>query len=129
MPETTRPFDMNSLAANLMEIRIRGSYGVKFDSIVRFILHLSLTQPNEKVLVFSQWERVLEILSQAFKDNGIGYIGMTGVGWTPGLDGTAHGGETLKFKRKGQSVVEFRRRNDLQVFLLNAKSQSSGLTL
>ncbi|KAJ1343292.1 hypothetical protein BSLG_002318 [Batrachochytrium salamandrivorans] len=114
--------DIPHLAEKLSAIKVNSTFGAKFDTIVRHVKHLMATQARVKVILFSQWEQVLEILSRAFQDNGIGFVKMEGSGWTP------HDGK-LVLKRSGQSVVDFNNREDLVVFMLNAKSQSSGLTL
>nr|KAJ3419178.1 hypothetical protein HK105_007307 [Polyrhizophydium stewartii] len=112
-----------TLAEQLASIRVRGSFGAKFELLVRHIKHIRATSSNdEKVLVFSQWEQVLDILARAFRDNGIGYVKMEGTGWTPVR------GE-MRLKKRGQSVTEFRDDPSIAAFMLNAKSQSSGLTL
>ncbi|KAL5032293.1 hypothetical protein BDV3_000875 [Batrachochytrium dendrobatidis] len=110
------------LAKRLNAIKVHGSYGSKFNTIIRHIKYLVSTHPQTKVILFSQWEQVLNILAAAFQDNGIGFVKMEGSGWTQ---------DRGKFKLKfpGQSVTTFSESGDVVAFMLNAKSHSSGLTL
>jgi hypothetical protein len=64
-----------------------------------------------KCLVFSQWESVLELLSQAFKRNEIDHIRFN------------------TSKDSSLAPIRFRTEPSLKVFMLNARSQCAGLTL
>lgn len=86
---------------------LKGSYGSKFDTIIRHILSLP---SNEKVVLFSQWEQVLDILVDGLKANGIQCVRFSG-------------------PQRNQAAILFRRNPDVRVFVLNARSQSAGLTL
>lgn len=83
------------------------------DTIVRHIIHLKTLDPLVKVLIFSQWEQVLELLTKSLDLNHISWIRM----------------EHNHKMHKGKAVVEFQNNATLTAFLLNSKSQSSGLTL
>lgn len=85
------------------------------DTIVRHIIHLKATDPYVKVLLFSQWEQVLELMTKSLDLNKITWIRIED--------------SRRKKMHKGKAVVEFQNNSNITVFLLNSKSQSSGLTL
>jgi E3 ubiquitin-protein ligase SHPRH len=64
------------------------------------------------VLVFSQWEKVLEYLETGLEQNGVKCIKLSS-------------GKS----RRGEAAVKFREDSSITAFMLNAKSQSAGLTL
>jgi SNF2 family DNA or RNA helicase len=96
----------------LLAVDIAGSFGTKLDTVIRHILHLKSEDPQIKILVFSQWEQVLEILKGGLEENEISTIK---------IDNSE--------KNRGQAAVQFLEDPDLTVFMLNARSQSAGLTL
>ncbi|CAK9136717.1 unnamed protein product [Ilex paraguariensis] len=59
-------------------ITVQGSYGTKIEAVTRRILLLNSTDPKAKVLVFSSWNDVLDVLEHAFNANNISYIRMKG---------------------------------------------------
>lgn len=61
-----------SIENTIDDIDVKGSYSTKFHAIVHFILKLTQTDADVKVLIFSTWQPVLRILSGAFKNNSIG---------------------------------------------------------
>jgi E3 ubiquitin-protein ligase SHPRH len=107
----------------MSKISINGSFGTKLDSIIRHILYIIQENPTEKILCFSQWSKLNEILSRGLEQNRIGYITLEGSNWDPTINGSK------KLKDKSQSVTEFINNPSLNVIMLNMKSQSSGLTL
>ncbi|KAI8926557.1 SNF2 family N-terminal domain-containing protein [Entophlyctis helioformis] len=119
--------DIHSLLHEISSIPMTGSYGIKFDTMIRHIKHILQSGPADqrppKILIFSQWQQVLDILGRACQSNGIGYMTMEGYGY----DAATQRNERVK--RKGQSVTRFMMGDGISVFMLNAKSQSSGLTL
>ena len=40
-------------------VPVRGSWGTKIEALVRYLLYLHATAPEDKSLVFSQWDDVL----------------------------------------------------------------------
>jgi len=88
-----------------------GSWGTKFEAIIRHIKWLSIRDPETKVLVFSQWGQVLAILTKALMDNGVGCVRFEGV------------------KTSSEAINSFRNNANSKVLLLNSQKQSSGLTL
>jgi E3 ubiquitin-protein ligase SHPRH len=119
-----RPLSIHqSSLEHLKEIKIQGSHGTKLDAILKHILSLTRTDPTIKVLCFSQWKAVLDIFGVALQQNDIGYMTLEGHGWDP------ISRKKTKILKQGESVVQFTNDPNLKVFMLNAKSQSSGLTL
>ncbi|KAJ3320272.1 hypothetical protein HDV06_005416 [Boothiomyces sp. JEL0866] len=118
------PTYSDQLLEKIQNIPIKGSNGVKFDSILKHILMIKEESPMVKIICFSQWKEVLEIFANALQQNGIGHISLEGKGWDP-----VQGKKSNFMKRKGNSVIEFQTNPNVTVFMLNAKSQSSGLTL
>lgn len=51
---------------------------LKIEAVVRRILWIKSQDPNEKVLVFSSWNDVLDVLEHAFTANDITYSRMKG---------------------------------------------------
>lgn len=51
---------------------------VKIEAVTRRILWIKTTDPEAKVLVFSSWHDVLNVLEHAFTANGITHIRMKG---------------------------------------------------
>ncbi|KAJ3094992.1 hypothetical protein HDU97_007359 [Phlyctochytrium planicorne] len=99
------------LVMKLAGIPTNGSFGTKVDAIVRHLLYLRESDPGCKSLVFSQWEQVLHILDAAFQSNRIKFARMEGG------------------KKAKDAIQRFREDSSVEVFMLHAKSQSSGLTL
>lgn len=62
----------DSIENTIDDIDVKGSYSTKFHAIVRFILKLTQTDADVKVLIFSTWQPALRILSDALKNNNIG---------------------------------------------------------
>nr|GLL21004.1 E3 ubiquitin-protein ligase SHPRH isoform X1 [Ipomoea trifida] len=70
------PFDAseNSEAS----ITVQGSYSTKVEAVTRRILWINSKNSTAKVLVFSSWNDVLDVLAHAFAANDISYIRMKG---------------------------------------------------
>ncbi|KAJ3270895.1 hypothetical protein HDV01_007366 [Terramyces sp. JEL0728] len=120
----TAPTYSDQLLEKNQQIPIKGSNGVKFDSILKHIIMLIREDPLVKIICFSQWREVLDIFANMLLQNEIGHISLEGKGWDP-----VNGKKSNFMKRKGNSVIEFQTNPNVSVFMLNAKSQSSGLTL
>ncbi|KAJ3010258.1 UNVERIFIED_CONTAM: hypothetical protein HDU68_002246 [Siphonaria sp. JEL0065] len=90
------------------------SFGTKTDFILRHILHIVSSDPTAKCLLFSQWDQVLNIVAMGCTKNSIGFVKMEAGGCG---------------KKKRDPVQVFREDPDIKLFMLNARSQSSGLTL
>ncbi|KAI8903934.1 SNF2 family N-terminal domain-containing protein [Powellomyces hirtus] len=102
------------LLGHLANIPLLGSYGTKLDTLITHIKYLRMLDPKSKSLVFSQWEQVLDYLGQGLAKNNVQFVKLN------------QGRAALK----GQSAVKrFREDDNVQVIMLNARSQSAGLTL
>ncbi|KAJ3069650.1 hypothetical protein HDU98_007299 [Podochytrium sp. JEL0797] len=92
-------------------------FGTKTDFVLKHILSIVSMDPGAKCLIFSQWDAVLNVVAMGCDANGIGYVKMEA--------GAGRG----KGKKGRDAVTLFREEEGVKVFMLNAKSQSSGLTL
>ncbi|CAL0315584.1 unnamed protein product [Lupinus luteus] len=59
-------------------VSVKGSYGTKIEAVTRRILWLKAKDHKAKVLVFSSWNDVLDVLEHAFAANNITFIRMKG---------------------------------------------------
>ncbi|KAI7749310.1 hypothetical protein M8C21_023645 [Ambrosia artemisiifolia] len=57
---------------------VKGSYSTKIVAVTRRILCIGSTNPKAKILVFSSWNDVLDVLEHAFTANDISFIRMKG---------------------------------------------------
>jgi len=99
-------------SASLLAIQsqsIDGSYGTKFDAIIKHIKMIRTNDPNVKVLIFSRWTIALTVLANGLERNGILHTSFE--------------------KDKAKSVQKFKDDASICVFMLSAQKQSSGLTL
>ncbi|KAJ3221148.1 hypothetical protein HDU81_010865 [Chytriomyces hyalinus] len=101
-----------SLQSSIASLKLdsNGSLGSKTDFILRHLLHIQRTDATAKTLIFSQWDQVLNIISMGCEQNGICHV-------------------RFDIGKGKDSIQRFREDPDIKVFMLNAKSQSSGLTL
>ncbi|KAM7270916.1 hypothetical protein ACFE04_030130 [Oxalis oulophora] len=89
---------------------VQGSYGTKIEAITRRILWIKSTDPDGKVLIFSSWNDVLDVLEHAFSANEVTYIRMKG-------------------GRKSQIGISEFRKQSFQVLLLLIQHGANGLNL
>ncbi|KAI8971976.1 SNF2 family N-terminal domain-containing protein [Mycotypha africana] len=108
---TDNQVELHSLIQKIGRQKIVEGQGAKLDSILRHIKYIKVTTQG-KCVVFSQWTKVLEMLSLGLKRNGIKYVQLNS------------GSSTNK-----NTVTKFQNDPDISVILLHARSQSSGLTL
>lgn len=92
---------------DIKSIELRGSFGSKIDSIARHLIHLGVTDPGSKAVIFSQYRDFLQVFGKALQTFKIGYSNIA--------------------DKKG--IQRFQDDPNTQCFLLDAKSQSSGLNL
>nr|CAD7423151.1 unnamed protein product [Timema monikensis] len=59
------------------EVKGKGSQSTKMEAIVKCLLMLRKKNPAVKVLVFSTWESVLNVLAEALIDNNIAFLRMS----------------------------------------------------
>lgn len=108
---------------NEASITVQGSYGTKIEAVTRRILWIKSTEPNAKVLVFSSWKDVLDVLEHAFKANSISYARMKG--------GRKAHTAVDQFRGQNPSVKVNTREHcqDIQVLLLLVQHGANGLNL
>ncbi|KAI8344677.1 SNF2 family N-terminal domain-containing protein [Chlamydoabsidia padenii] len=99
----------NTILSEIGQVHIKGGLGAKLDNIVRHIKYIQQTN-NGKCLVFSQWNRLLEMMSKGLTNNGLGHVSLT-------------------TGKKDNIIQQFRSDPSINVMLLHARSHSSGLTL
>ncbi|ORX99471.1 hypothetical protein K493DRAFT_279635 [Basidiobolus meristosporus CBS 931.73] len=109
------PASNESLLQKIRHVHVEGSFGTKIDMLIRHIKYIrkcdqEADRPTSKVIIFSQWDSVLNVIGVGLERNDIQYVRLAG-------------------KDKNHTAVKFSNENSIQVILLNAKSQSSGLTL
>ncbi|KAF2031773.1 hypothetical protein EK21DRAFT_62558 [Setomelanomma holmii] len=91
----------------IKNIDVDGSYGTKIDMIARHLLWIRANDPGAKSIIFSQFGDFLEVLREALRK------------WRIGVSGIVDKDGIQKFKT---DVA-------IECFLLDAKSDSSGLNL
>ncbi|XP_010253038.1 PREDICTED: E3 ubiquitin-protein ligase SHPRH [Nelumbo nucifera] len=109
-------------------INVQGSYGTKLEAVTRRILWIKSTDPKAKVLVFSSWNDVLDVLEHALVANGISYIRMKG--------GRKSHAAISQFKGQNRNVEGIGKIHDqqgepksIQVLLLLIQHGANGLNL
>jgi E3 ubiquitin-protein ligase SHPRH len=88
-------------------IDLEGSYGTKVDMIARHLIWIRNNDPGAKSIIFSQFGDFLEVLHEALKKWKIGAISIT----------------------DKDSIQKFKTDPSIECLLLDAKTDSSGLTL
>ncbi|CAI6373127.1 unnamed protein product [Macrosiphum euphorbiae] len=78
MCRNTTPMDSISYVKNNREgdgpnIVIKGSFSTKIESVTLKLMELITQDPNVKVLIFSNWDKALNILGEALDQNSISY--------------------------------------------------------
>ncbi|KAF2156784.1 hypothetical protein K461DRAFT_272867 [Myriangium duriaei CBS 260.36] len=95
------------LALKSVDLPVSRSFGTKIDTISRHLLHIRRSDPGSKTLIFSQYRDFLVVLSSALTTFGISHVPIT----------------------QKDSITRFREDASIEAFLLDAKSDSSGLNL
>lgn len=54
-------------------ITVRGSHSTKVEAVVHRLLELRAEEPDVKALVFSTWEKVLDVLAHALTENNVSF--------------------------------------------------------
>ncbi|KAI5952347.1 hypothetical protein KGF54_003213 [Candida jiufengensis] len=107
------------------EITLNASVSSKVDMIVKQALYLKKNNPSVQIVIFSQWQDMLYILSMALKTAGVSFIESKGV--LPIDNKTI---SNFKNKFENGSIEMFKNPvNEITCFLLNAKAQSAGINL
>ncbi|KAL0258415.1 hypothetical protein SLS55_007591 [Diplodia seriata] len=86
---------------------LNGSFGTKIDTLARHLLWIRQNDPGSKSVVFSQYGDFLKVLGDAFRQFKIGFSNIA---------------------EKG-SIEKFKQDASVECFLLDAKSDASGLNL
>ncbi|EOD47563.1 putative snf2 family helicase protein [Neofusicoccum parvum UCRNP2] len=92
---------------DIKTIDLNGSFGTKIDTLARHMLWIRQNDPGSKSVVFSQYGDFLKVLGEAFRQFKIGFSNIA---------------------EKG-SIERFKQDPSVECFLLDAKSDASGLNL
>ncbi|GAA5826106.1 hypothetical protein JCM3770_003829 [Rhodotorula araucariae] len=98
----------------ILEIQTATPLSSKSDFVTKHVKYLRRRDPDAKVVIFSAWQEALDLIMEAFKRNGIGFVRLEG----------ANG----KGKKEGV-VKRFQDDPDIAAFFLHTRSQSAGLNL
>ncbi|OWM87325.1 hypothetical protein CDL15_Pgr022436 [Punica granatum] len=114
---------------NEASIIVHGSYGTKIEAVTRRILWIKRTEPKAKVLLFSSWKDVLDVLEHAFTANDISYTRMKG--GRKAQDAISHfKGQKPNVGRKGKVRDEGDSEpKSVQVLMLLIQHGANGLNL
>ncbi|GKB02305.1 E3 ubiquitin protein ligase SHPRH, partial [Tanacetum coccineum] len=108
-------------------VTVRGSYSTKITAVTRRILCISSTNPKAKVLVFSSWNDVLDVLEHSFTANGISFIRVKGGRKSHVAISQFKGEKVVKDEaNKKQKQAET---NSVQVLLILIQHGANGLNL
>ncbi|KAL0019181.1 hypothetical protein WJX77_000293 [Trebouxia sp. C0004] len=107
---------VSSSAAKEAALHVEGSYGTKLEAVVRRIKHLMHQDAAAKVLVFSSWQDVLELVSHALQTNKMPYAYARGR--------KAFDAAVADFKQTNSSQSQA-----VQILLLLVKQGANGLNL
>lgn len=88
-------------------IDLPGSYGSKIDMLAKHLFWLRANDPGAKSVIFSQYRDFLDVLESAFR------------AWKIGVSNI----------REKDGIAKFKQDPAIEAFLLDAKSDSSGLNL
>ncbi|PIN24826.1 DEAD box-containing helicase-like transcription factor/DNA repair protein [Handroanthus impetiginosus] len=109
-------------------ITVQGSYSTKIEAVTRRILWINSTDPTAKILVFSSWNDVLDVLQHAFTANGISHIRMKG-GRKSQLAISQFRGEVNYSKESNKKPEKKTDAKSPQVLLLLIQHGANGLNL
>ncbi|XP_024025293.1 E3 ubiquitin-protein ligase SHPRH isoform X2 [Morus notabilis] len=109
-------------------IVVQGSYGTKIEAVTRRILWIKSKDPKSKVLVFSSWNDVLDVLEHAFSANDISFIRMKG-GRKSHVAISAFRGQKSSTKVKHKKRGKLAEEESVQVLLLLIQHGANGLNL
>ncbi|XP_037475762.1 E3 ubiquitin-protein ligase SHPRH-like isoform X1 [Triticum dicoccoides] len=108
-------------------ISVQGSYGTKIEAVTRRILKITSSDGEAKILVFSSWNDVLDVLEHSLAANNISYARMKGgrksqlaLCQFKGLESSINGEKTKKAVSKTRPV---------QVLLMLIQHGANGLNL
>ncbi|KAI3458420.1 hypothetical protein Pfo_015083 [Paulownia fortunei] len=107
---------------------VQGSYSTKIEAVTRRILWINSTDPKAKILVFSSWNDVLDVLQHAFTANSISYIRMKG-GRKSQIAISHFRGQKSYAKESNKNPEDKRDTKSAQVLLLLIQHGANGLNL
>jgi E3 ubiquitin-protein ligase SHPRH len=93
-------------------IQLAGSYGTKIEAVLKVCKSILKQNPDSKMLIFSQWDEVLDIAEQAFFDNTVPFVRLQGSG-----------------KKLHTRLSMFKSDPTVSALLLPTKSGANGLNL
>ncbi|XP_073020785.1 uncharacterized protein [Primulina eburnea] len=111
-----------------VSITVQGSYSTKIEAVTRRILWIISTDPTEKILVFSSWNDVLDVLQHAFATNSISYVRMKG-GRKSQVAISEFKGQRSHAKENNKKIGEETNTKSAQVLLLLIQHGANGLNL
>lgn len=109
-----------SMLTSINSIKILYNYGSKINTIIRQIIWLRRKNPDVQILIYSQWTRMLQIISKALMENDIKFLG------SQNFSNSAYPEHRTKLR---ESISSFKKDSSITCFLLNAKVDASGLNL
>lgn len=122
-PNSSMLHTIDSYEKHEASITVKGSYGTKIEAVTRRILSIKATNHKSKVLVFSSWNDVLDVLEHAFATNNITFIRMKG-------GRKAHSAiSQFRGKQNGTKGCEGSEPKSIQVLLLLIQHGANGLNL
>ncbi|KAH7925001.1 hypothetical protein BV22DRAFT_1034512 [Leucogyrophana mollusca] len=114
-PVSRREIQYNMIDPSLFEeiqtMESNGSYGTKIQALVRHLLHLQISDPGSKSIVFSAWADSLHIIEHALNYNGIPCLRID------------------QGKGKDSATKKFRTDPELLVLLLHGERDNAGLNV
>ncbi|KAK4433468.1 E3 ubiquitin-protein ligase SHPRH, partial [Sesamum alatum] len=142
-PTCRRPTDFGSIALaddrqnascgtydrSEASIIVQGSYSTKIEAVTRRILWINSTDPKAKILVFSSWNDVLDVLQHAFIANNISYIRMKGGRKSQIAISHFRGQQKSDAKESNKTAEDKTDTNSPQVLLLLIQHGANGLNL
>ena len=67
-----------SLSSACLQVKLVGTWPTKFDALLRRILHMRTTHPDEKHLVFSYYDDALKLIKGALQANSLSHVEFMG---------------------------------------------------
>ncbi|XP_076948485.1 uncharacterized protein LOC143620741 [Bidens hawaiensis] len=109
-------------------VTVKGSYSTKVVAVTRRLLCIGSTNPKAKILVFSSWNDVLDVLEHAFTANDISFIRMKG-GRKSHVAISRFKGEKFEVNDHVDKKSKQTKTNSVQVLLLLVQHGANGLNL
>ncbi|XP_042375333.1 E3 ubiquitin-protein ligase SHPRH-like [Zingiber officinale] len=120
-----RPNSSEPKVVSESSITVQGSYGTKIEAVVRRILWATLNDQEAKILVFSSWNDVLDVLGHALAANNITFVRMKGGRKSQVAISQFKGQENSRGeKAKGQLIAK-----PTQVLMMLVQHGANGLNL